>query len=226
MASEVDICNLALGHLGDNATIASIRPPEGSPQAEHCARFYPIARDMLLEMAYWNFAMRRSKLAQVTNDWPEWRYAYALPGDALNIVSLLPEDATDDYSTRFIPTDTPAYSHNYSPVIGAGRYAPQPYTIETKQDGTSILYSNMENAVLRYTVFVTDTTQFSPLFIMALSWYLASMLAGPMIKGAEGAAEAKRCAQMAAMYQQQAEMSDANQRKTTVEHIVPWTAGR
>ena len=50
MASEVDICNLALGHLGDNATVASLNPPEGSVQAQHCARFYPIARDALLEM--------------------------------------------------------------------------------------------------------------------------------------------------------------------------------
>lgn len=50
MASEVDICNLALARLGDNATVASIDPPEGSAQAEHCARFYAIARDSLLEM--------------------------------------------------------------------------------------------------------------------------------------------------------------------------------
>ena len=43
MATEVDICNLALAHLGDDATIATIKPPEGSAQAEKAARFYPIA---------------------------------------------------------------------------------------------------------------------------------------------------------------------------------------
>ena len=64
MASEVDICNLALSHLGDNATVASIDPPEGSAQAEHCSRFYPIARDTLLEMHNWNFSTRRAVLAQ------------------------------------------------------------------------------------------------------------------------------------------------------------------
>ena len=37
-----------LGHIGDAATVSSINPPEGSAQAEHCARFYPIARDALL----------------------------------------------------------------------------------------------------------------------------------------------------------------------------------
>jgi hypothetical protein len=226
MASEVDICNLALSHLGDTATVSSIHPPEGSAQAEYCARFYPIARDSLLEMGYWNFTARRAKLAELTMNWPEWKHAYALPSDALNIVSVLPEDSADDYSTRFVPTDTPYWSHNYSPVIAAGRYAPQPYTIETQPDGSAILFTNTENAVLRYNAYVTDSTQFSPLFVMTLSWHLASMLAGPIIKGAEGAAEAKRCIQMMTGYQSQAEMSDANQRKTTVEHIVSWTAGR
>ena len=61
MASDVEICNLALSHLGDTATVASIDPPEGSAQAEHCARFYPIARDALLEKHDWSWATRRSR---------------------------------------------------------------------------------------------------------------------------------------------------------------------
>lgn len=226
MASAVDICNLALGHLGDNATVASIDPPEGSAQAEHCARFYPIARDSLLEMAYWNFSMRRAFLAPVTNNWPEWKYAYAVPADVLNIIAIHAQDAHDDYATQFVPTDTPFWTHNYSPVVAAGRYVPQPFTVEADQNGVPILYTNTENAIMRYTAYVTDTTQFSPLFTIALSWHLASMLAGPVIKGDAGAAEAKRCAQMMAAYQAQAEMSDANQRNIKVEHIVPWTSGR
>lgn len=226
MASVVDICNLALGHLGDNATVSSIDPPEGSAQAEHCARFYPIARDTLLEMHAWNFSVRRAALAQLTSEWPEWKYAYALPSNIINLISILPQDAADDYAARFIPTDTPVFAHNYSPMIAAGRYVPQPYTVETRDDGTQILFTNMENAVLRYTVHVEDPTQFSPLFTMALSWHLASMLAGPVIKGDAGAAEAKRCQQMMMVYLQQARASDANQRKINVEHIVPWTSGR
>lgn len=226
MASEVDICNLALGHLGDNATVASIRPPEGSAQAEHCARFYPIARDSLLEMHFWNFAMRRINLAPLEATWPEWKYGYALPNDVLNVIAVMPPDANDDYASRFFPSDTPQFAHNYSPVIAAGRYTPQPYTIEVLADGQHILYTNQENAMLRYTAYVSDTTVFSPLFTMALSWHLASMLAGPIIKGDQGAAEAKRCTQMAMGYISQAEASDANQRRITLEHIVPWTSGR
>ena len=226
MASEIDICNLALGHLGDNATVSSISPPEGSAQAEHCARFYPIARDALLEMHYWNFTMRRVNLAQLTNNWPEWKYAYALPADAINIIAVMPPDAHDDYATRFLPTDTPSFAHNYSPVISAGRYSPQDFTVELGDDGNHILYTNQDKAMLRYTAYVTDTNSYSPLFVMALSWQLAAMLAGPVIKGDAGSAEAKRCTQMAMGYVSSAKTSDSQQRRNSIEHIVPWTSGR
>lgn len=226
MASEVDICNLALGHLGDNATVASINPPEGSAQAEHCKRFYPIARDTLLEMHNWNFAMRRVALTPVTMYWPEWKYAYVLPSDVLNAIAVLPDDAGADYSTSFNPTDTPGWSMNYSPVSSAGRYVPQEFTIETTSEGIHNLFCNLENAVLRYSAYVTDTTEFSPLFIVTLSWHLASMLAGPVIKGDMGTAEGKRCVQMMSGFMAQAKASDANQRNIKVQHIVPWTAGR
>lgn len=224
MASVVDICNLALGHLGDIASVTSIDPPEGSAQAEHCARFYPIARDTLLEMHNWNFASRRVIPAQLTSTWPEWKYAYQVPSDIINMVSVLPPDAQDDYSTRWAPTDAPWT--NYSPVVAAGRYVPQPYTIEVMADGTQILYTNQKDAVLRYTQRVDDPTRFSPLFTLTLSWHLASMLAGPVIKGDMGQAEGKRCAAVMAALLAQAESSDANQRNIKPEHIVSWVSGR
>jgi hypothetical protein len=226
MSSAVQICNLALAHLGDTATVSSIDPPEGSAQAEHCSRFYPIAVDSLLEMHYWNFTMRRVVLASLTSVWPEWLYAYAVPSDANNLISVLPPDSVDDYSTKFSPTDTPNFAHNYSPMIAAGRYAPQPYTLETLDNGTQVLYTNQENAVLRYTAHITDPTQFSPLFVMTLSYHLASMLAGPIIKGDAGAAEAKRLTQLMAVYLQRATASDSNQRNSKPDIVIPWMSGR
>ena len=67
MASAVDICNEALSHLGDSATVSSIDPPEGSAQAEHCARFYDSTLQSLSELHNWKFALRRTSLAQVNN---------------------------------------------------------------------------------------------------------------------------------------------------------------
>lgn len=226
MASDVDICNLALSHLGDTATVASIDPPEGSAQSEHCARFYPIARDSLLEMHSWGFATQRAQLALLGSAWPEWQYAYALPSDTLNILAVLPPDASNDYSQTFNITNVWGVTSNYPPFPGVGQYVPQAFSTEALPDGTGVIYTNQVDAVLRYTVRVTDPAKFSPLFVQALSWHLAGMLAGPIIKGDAGAAEAKRCATMMQAWLTKALESDANQRRINVQQITPWVSGR
>ena len=222
MATEVDICNLALAHLGDDATIASLSPPEGSAQAEKAARFYPIARNNLLEMHNWNFASKRGNLALTTNTLDQWDYAYVAPADMMNPVAIISPSSQNDYATRMSAGDTPGgITSNYAPTIVAGQYTPQQFAVE----GTYI-YTNQENAMLRYQAYVTDPSIFSPLFVTTLSWHLASMLAGPIIKGDQGMAEAKRSTQMMQGYLTQAKQSDNLHRDITVEHIVPWTSGR
>ena len=222
MATEVDICNLALAHLGDDATIATIKPPEGSAQAEKAARFYPIARDSLLEMHTWNFASKRGALALTTVTLDQWEYAYQAPADLMTPVAIISPSAQNDYATRMSAGDTPGgITSNYAPTIVAGQSSPQQFAVEG-----AYIYTNQENAVLRYQAYVTDPTLFSPLFINTLSWHLASMLAGPVIKGDQGAAEAKRCTQTMVQYLSTAKQSDNLHRDITVEHIVPWTSGR
>ena len=222
MATEVDICNLALAHLGDDATIASLNPPEGSAQAEKAARFYPIARNTLLEMHTWNFAAKRGNLALTANTLDQWDYAYVAPADMMTPVAVISPTAQNDYATRMSSGDTPGgITSNYSPTIVAGQYTPQQFAVE----GT-LIYTNQENAMLRYQAAVTDASAFSPLFVITLSWHLASMLAGPVIKGDQGAAEAKRCTQMMSNYLNSAKQADNLHRDITVEHIVPWTSGR
>ena len=222
MATEVDICNLALAHLGDDATIASLNPPEGSAQAEKAARFYPIARNTLLEVHTWNFAAKRGNLALTANTLDQWDYAYVAPADMMTPVAVISPTAQNDYATRMSSGDTPGgITSNYSPTIVAGQYTPQQFAVE----GT-LIYTNQENAMLRYQAAVTDASAFSPLFVITLSWHLASMLAGPVIKGDQGAAEAKRCTQMMSNYLNSAKQSDNLHRDITIEHIVPWTSGR
>lgn len=201
MASEVDICNLALARLGDNATVASIDPPEGSAQAEHCARFYAVARDSLLEMHAWKFATRRVLLAKLTVESWDWSFAYAEPAGALKLLGVLSATASNDDET-------------------------QPYEAESAANGTAIILTNQEGASLRFVARVTDTTKFSPLFVDALAWLLASYLAGPVLKGDAGAAMAKACLQSFMLAFSNARVSDANQRKVRPEHTPTWIAGR
>lgn len=219
MASEIDICNLALSHIGDSATVSSINPPEGSAQAEHCAIFYPIARNALLERHNWKFATRRTDLALLSETMDQWTYVYAMPNSANRIIDIIPPTVTNDYSVGYTNEDlsiTDAYAV----------YVPQRYSIETLSTGTQVICCNTENAVARYTVKITDPTVFSSLFTLTLSHYLASMLAGPVVKGDAGAAEAKRQLTLMQMYLSQAAISDAEQSNIRPTQAVPWLAGR
>lgn len=233
MASEVDIVNLALGYLGDAATVASISPPEQSAQAQHAARFYPIARDSLQEMHTWGFCTKRMTLAAFeTSEATEWDYAYAAPSDMLNAIAVLPADSTDDYTPGYPSAPDFPYGiassvyPSSAPTSVGGPYAPQPFSCETNAEGVDVIYTDQQNAVLRYSGSVTDTARFSPLFVTTLAYYLASFLAGPLIKGSEGDAAADRCLKKAMALLSQAKESDAGQRRVNLMHRVAWVAGR
>lgn len=168
MASDVDICNLALSRLGDDATVSSIDPPEGSQQAEHCARFYPIARDTALSMHDWNFASRRANLAVLSNvPCAPWRFAYALPAQLIKAVCVLEPTGVQDAA----------------------------FVIESSSNDTPVLLTDQESALLKYVARFTDAARFPTLFVDALVWLLASHIAGPLIKGETGAGMAQQAYQ-------------------------------
>lgn len=182
MASEVDICNLALGHIGDEASVAAINPPDSSAQAEHCARFYPIARDRLLAGHAWSFATKRIALAELSTDElpATWAYAYSLPADCVTPISiLLPVIASSQ-----IPV---SQFSSYPPIPNTpDDNATQDFIVEALQTGEQVIYTNVANAELRYIYRCIDTTKFGPLVVDALARLLASYLAGPVIKGTAG----------------------------------------
>jgi hypothetical protein len=103
---------------------------------------------------------------------------------------------------------------------------PQPYSVEQDGDGNQIILTNVCGAVARYTIQVDDPTKFSPLFVLALSYLLASMLAGPIIKGEEGATMSAGMLAKFQAFNGQAKTSDANQRRIVVQQRVSWMAGR
>lgn len=222
MASEVDLCNLALAHLGDNATVATINPPDGSAQAEHCARFYPMARDALLEMHTWDFTMSRVPLALLSVNAAGWAYTYATPANALSLIAVLDPLAPDDYSA------TVQSSTWYDPpILSVGQYTPQNFQVEIDNTtGADVILTNQVNATVRYSKRVTDTTKFSPTFVRALTWLLASELAGPVMKGEAGAAAAARCNTVFDRLFAVATASDANSRQIKPRQNVPWMSRR
>jgi hypothetical protein len=203
VASVTDICNLALAHLGDEAAVASIYPPDGSAQASHCARFYPLSRDAVLghPVATWGFALRRAPLALLAFDAAPWEYAYRLPADLVRAVAVRDPGATDDND-------------------------PQPYVLGAGEDGLPLLLTNQPDAVLAYISRVEDPTLFSALFTTALSYLLASHLAGPVLKGETGRAVAKEMGGMAHHWLSLAATAESNQGQSNHQHLPAWIKGR
>lgn len=202
MPSAVDICNLALARLGDDATVSSIDPPEGSAQAEHCKVFYPMARDTMLDAHAWSFITTRKALAELDETPPAgWLYTYAKPSGAIKLLAVLAADALDDSD-------------------------PQPFISEILPDGTEVILSNTPNAVLRYTIRQTDPTHYPPLFVDALSMLLASHLAGPILKGSTGISASKAWLSAFATQFGAAKVADTNQRRVERTHTPNWMSAR
>lgn len=191
MGTVVDNCNIALGLLGDRATLTSIDPPEGSAQADHCARFYPIARDELLGDADWSFASTYADLAQLAVTSTDGRFVYTLPADCLVVREL-------------------GYSNGAVARLLDGRIEGPAFEIAT-QGNSTVLLTALDVVVLRYTRRVVDPTKYSPKATTALHYLLASYLAGPVVKGKAGVQTSQS---MRVMYQQmlsKADVVDANQ---------------
>lgn len=165
MSSVVDICNLALAHLGDRATLSSIDPPEGSAQADHCAQFWPIVRDEALTDNDWKFARALTsptRLADDAHEDPSWYYSYAQPADFL--VARAMSYGENGALTALYPG---------SPL----------FDMSTLENGTPILLANEQDLNLVYTRRVSDPSKYPAKFVTAVSYLLASYLAGPVIKG-------------------------------------------
>lgn len=178
MASDVDVCNMALSHLGSEAAVVSISPPDGSAEAGHCKRFFALARRQALEIAAFSWTKKRAALASVTNPSDVWTYAYQLPGDCITPVRVLQQNFSstllDDYTGRVVTADEL-------------RVLTEAWGADFQIEGSTLL-THEPDAVLLYTRDVTDLTRFSASFISGFSYLLASFIAGPIIKGKEGAA--------------------------------------
>lgn len=210
MPSVVQICNMALTHIGAEALVASIDPPDGSVEAGYCATFYSVARQEALELGTFKWGVTRVALALAsTNPSTTWAYAYARPSNCLDPLRVLPTSLLEvdawpaDRRPELVPTNAA-----YSERAGA----------EFEIEGDLIL-TNEPDAVLVYKVDVTDTTKFSASFASALSMLLASYIASPIIKGEQGARVGLTWRQAAVSAISSASAMDANASQETSEFI-------
>ena len=151
MPSVVEICNLALAHIGQGS-INSL--DEESAQAEQCNLFYTNTRDKLLRQFPWNFSTQSILLALVDTTIPGWDYVYQHPATALWIRKVYTADDTD-------------------PEI------PNEYEI-TSTGTEKYVCCDIEDAYAKCTIKVEDPTLYDPAFVDVLAYKLALDLIMPL----------------------------------------------
>lgn len=158
MASDVQIANMALSHMGGDARITSLNPLDGTIEADYAAIYMPTARRLLLSTYEWAFATHRVSLAQLAaNPSDRWSYAYGLPAQALKVWRVIGGNSRDDRD-------------------GA----------DFEREGNRIM-TNVHPADAMYTKDELNYSVYPPGFVSALTFLLASYFAGPLIRGSEGA---------------------------------------
>lgn len=118
--SKIDICNMALAHLGQ-APINSTT--DQNERARRCEMFYSVALAKLLKCHPWRFADTTATLAQVADNRlpPPYNYAYVRPADALQINAVFSDvqhhtkfwEASDN-TGRMLVTYEPVKYVNYT----------------------------------------------------------------------------------------------------------------
>lgn len=157
MASQGDICNMAIGHLGVQTTIENLET-EKSAEARICRTFFDTVRDDLLREANWPFA-KHIAAGQLIATQPNtvWRFAYRYPVDCINMRRI---------------------------VVPSGVYTNSPIPYEMGQDsGGELILTNEETAFFEYTRRVEEAERYPADFVMAFTYKLAGAIAPALTSG-------------------------------------------
>lgn len=158
MPTDIQICNQALAHLGEQNFIQTL--DEGSTQAELCDIYYSQSRDELLRMHPWSFATLTRSLGLSTATPPtRWAYVYDYPTDCVRVLRI------DDRQRA------------------RGSYNRIPFEIiREASTGRRLICCDDPELKLVFILRDENTNNYPPDFVNALSWLLAKKLAMPLTK--------------------------------------------
>lgn len=209
VVTAVELCNRALAYVGESPFVTSISPPDDTKAAKLCQKFWPHVLEEVTQGHEWGWATKRIELTEVVdggNDF--WRYCYEEPAGMLRAIEMLPKGAPDGFRDQ------------------SGNRVQ--FRREVDADGVPRLWSNLPEAWLRYSVYVTDPNLLDPWAQDACVMLLASKLAGAIMQGREGQQAMAQFGQMAMASIARAKANDGNQRilTPTEGQSVTWLAGR
>jgi hypothetical protein len=213
-ANDVELCNLALGHIS-GAAILSLT--EGSNEAIECSRFYRSTLRSVLRRKDWNFASVFKELTEL-DDVPDaakggWTHVYSYPSDCVSMREILnnnqvaaggPFGYNNAAGSAYGPPNTGPPSGYYGgdrsftlgnrQGFGSDEGPTVLYRIAVDAvTNTKRIYTDVPNAIGRYTRFIELTTLFDPEFDNMFAWLLASYLAMPIARNTD---LARHCFQM------------------------------
>jgi len=175
MASQVSICNLALGWLGANL-ITSLN--DDNREAQLCKTNYDDIRDAVLEEREWTFAVRRLTLPpMVLQPVYGYRNQFLLPNDVLRLLNVPNTQFTDPSAA--ILGGGPSGIHegpDQQPQLATYRVE----SIESPSANGTVILANTDRIICRVIWRVTNIDLYSPLFIQALAARIAADLTIPL----------------------------------------------
>ena len=157
--SKTGIVNIALSHLGISKELGNLET-DRSLEASTGRRYFDTARDKVLRDFHWPFATRIEALGLVEED-PntEWGFSYRYPVNCLRIERFLSGLRNDTLQSK------------------------SPYKIVSDDTGL-LIYSDLEDAEIEYTVRATNIIIYPADFVIAFSFYLANLMA-PRVTGGD-----------------------------------------
>lgn len=152
MPSVISICNLALSNIGNSRSINSLE--EASKEADVCSLHFEQCRDSVLADFDWNFATKRVALADTGEPPTDWQYAYRYPTDCVRITGIMVPGIRNPTAEQRIP-----------------------YEVGVDAAGTwKLIYTDQQQAMLKYVTRITDVNMFDAIFIEALAWRLSAAI--------------------------------------------------
>jgi hypothetical protein len=156
--SPVDICNIALAHIGDRR----ISRLDTDAQAEdalvrYCSEFYELAKDQALAAHRWTFAKKAAILSRESNPVliGNYSYSHVVPTDMLRLMTVYPGSVNNANVTVYSDKSVDHFK-----------------LIDRR------IWSNTLNIAIEYVAKSTDPDRWTPHFKAAVARLLAHYLAG------------------------------------------------
>ena len=200
MASKTEILNMALGHLAISKTVQDIET-EQSEEAKTGRRFYDRALNTVTEDCPWPFLSVITALALVEAE-PntEWGFSYRYPVDCMGVVRILSGIRNDSRQTR------------------------SPYKM-SHDSGGRLIFNDIQNAEIEYTARASSPQLFPEQFTLAVSLFLAGLIA-PTLTGGDPAKLRDKAFNMYQVVMEKAQVKAFNEQQDEEEVDSEFVRGR